>query len=296
MIENHEEPVPESGTPYFSTDIFRNFAWQAGDVVVSSGVKQGTTWTLNIVHQLRTGGDDSFDSLSDQCPFLEFVEYPGQPVQERLAYWQAQIFHQQPFRVFKTHIPPPVLPMNPEVKYIVPVRNGKDSLASLYFFINNFTPEWNMLWGDQSASWQDCFNWGMEEKKYWHFINSWLPYRHAENVLLLHYDDLKRDLGGNVRRIADFLALTHSDEQWMDILEKCGFAWMKAHQAKFDDRATVTKVRVSNAGAMIRKGLTGDYQTVFTPAQEAQWDAVALQELPDPAIRAWCDHGGILPG
>ena len=35
--------------------------------------KCGTTWMQQILHQLRSGGDMSFDEISDVVPFIELA-------------------------------------------------------------------------------------------------------------------------------------------------------------------------------------------------------------------------------
>ena len=40
-----------------------------------------------------------------------------------------------------------------------------------------------------------------------HHIQSWWNYRHLPNILFVHYNDLKENLTGEIRRIADFLAI-----------------------------------------------------------------------------------------
>jgi len=47
-----------------------------GDVVISVPVKSGTLWTMNIVHQLRSGGDRDFDDVYRDVPWLEIVPAP----------------------------------------------------------------------------------------------------------------------------------------------------------------------------------------------------------------------------
>ena len=44
---------------------------------MSVPAKSGTTWMMNIVHQLRTGGDPGFKDIYIEVPWLEFVEGPS---------------------------------------------------------------------------------------------------------------------------------------------------------------------------------------------------------------------------
>ena len=41
------------------------------DVFVVTPPKCGTTWMQQILHQLRSGGDMSFDEISDVVPYVE---------------------------------------------------------------------------------------------------------------------------------------------------------------------------------------------------------------------------------
>ena len=64
--------------------------------------KSGTTWTMNIFHQLRTGGDPDFKDIYAEVPWLEFKERPDQPDEELLERWK-----QLPSpRAFKSHSMP----------------------------------------------------------------------------------------------------------------------------------------------------------------------------------------------
>jgi hypothetical protein len=46
-----------SGAPWINLDMQKQMAWRDGDIVISVPLKSGTNWMLNIVHQLRSGGD-----------------------------------------------------------------------------------------------------------------------------------------------------------------------------------------------------------------------------------------------
>ena len=48
-----------------------NFKPRSDDVIVVTSPKCGTTWMQQIVHQLRSGGDMSFEEICDVVPFIE---------------------------------------------------------------------------------------------------------------------------------------------------------------------------------------------------------------------------------
>ena len=54
-------------------DYCLNFKPRSNDVFIVTPPKCGTTWMQQILHQLRSGGDMSFDEISDVVPFIEIA-------------------------------------------------------------------------------------------------------------------------------------------------------------------------------------------------------------------------------
>ena len=52
-----------AGPPWLNPKAQQDVVARDGDVWISSPVKSGTNWMMNIVHQLLTGGDADFDSI-----------------------------------------------------------------------------------------------------------------------------------------------------------------------------------------------------------------------------------------
>ena len=48
-----------------------NFKPRSDDVFVATAPKCGTTWMQQILHQLRSGGDMSFEVICDVIPYIE---------------------------------------------------------------------------------------------------------------------------------------------------------------------------------------------------------------------------------
>ncbi len=287
-------------SPYFpsnwSEGIFNLIEWQAGDVVISAGAKQGNTWMQNIAHQLRTSGDEDFETINNVCPRTEYIQSPSKNDAEHWLRhnWENGVFKRYDFRILSTHVPPPKLPVNGKVKYIIPVRNGKDTLVSLYKYRNKTTDEFKRLWGGQSfPSFDVCFECYLQQQPYWKMFNSWLPYRHQNNVLMIHFSDLKKDLEGNIRVIADFIGLSVQPDKWSGIVDRCSFKWMKEHAHHFEP--CVNGISMLQRGAMIREGKINSYKNLFSREQLKRWNSIHEQLLPDKDIRRWCDEGGVLP-
>lgn len=295
---------PEAqGVPWINPDIQQQVQWRDGDIVISVPVKSGTTWTMNIVHQLRSGGDPELDDIYRQVPWLELVPgptaTPGQLVQTIDA------MPRDRRRAFKTHAAPGMLPYHPpgsgaDVQYLVVMRHPDEVLASFYPFIHAHSDAWLALWGIERQAFVppdidtyfETFAKTMLPGGLFGFLSAWWPLRHQSNVLLLHFADMKRDHEGSVRRIADFLGFEPAAGQWPGILEYTSFPWMKQHEHKFEI-PHAADVPILDSGAMIRKGRTGSaHEDGVTPAMSAELKSLGGEVLQDRQAIEWLYGGG----
>ena len=149
MSNSMDGAAPRMAPPWIQPEIQEKIAWRDGDVVISVPAKSGTTWTMNIVHQLLTGGTADFRDIYEEVPWIELLAYPGQSHQDVLDRVEAMPTMRR--RAFKTHAAPPALPFQKkaaeqEVKYIVVFRNPEEALVSFRPFIEQHTDEWFDLW------------------------------------------------------------------------------------------------------------------------------------------------------
>jgi hypothetical protein len=296
----------EQGVPWINPEIQQHVQWRDGDIVVSVPAKSGTTWTMNIVHQLRSGGDPDLDDVYREVPWLEFVPGPTATPDELVR--RIDSMPPRPRRAFKTHSAPEALPYHAagsgtDVQYVVVVRNPDEVLASFYPFVGAHSAEWFALWGiDKQAfvppdieAYFETLGKAMLPGGMFGFLAAWWPLRHAPNVLLMHFSDMKRDHEGSVRRIADFLGFEPAAEQWPAILEYTSFPWMKLHEHKFEIRHAAD-VPVLDSGAMVRKGkIDAAHEDGVTPAMSAELKAIGQEMLADRQAFEWLYFGGALP-
>jgi len=304
-----EAPPPAAGpAPWIDVETQRRVEWRDGDVVISVPAKSGTTWMMNIVHQLRTGGDPSFRDVYEEVPWLELVERPGQTPDERLARWRSLPTTRR--RGFKTHAAPPVVPYvapgsgSPDVRYVVVLRNPEEAIVSLKPFIEQHTQAFFDLWQfPRDVLMRPSFAAFYDEiaepmgfaDMLFGFVAAWWPLRHAPNVRIVHFADLKRDHERSIRAIADFLGFAPTPAQWPVILECCSFAWMKQHEQKFE-LAHALDVPVLERGAMVRKGTIGAaHEDGMTEAIAARLRSRGEAIASDPRVLAWYYEGGPLP-
>lgn len=290
------------------------------DTIISVPAKSGTTWTMNIFHQLRTGGDADFTDIYKEVPWMEFKERPDQTDKELLDRWKAMP-HDVP-RAFKTHqAPGPFLEYREDLKYVVVVRNPEEGMVSFLKFLRNHRSEWWEYWnaepmrdafvGDPSMTFSQWFEnsamnfspapgvpappGGLLTVFFLGFVNGWWPLRSKPNVLMLHFSEMKKDHEGSLRKIADHLGFSPTEEQWPNIIKYTSFEWMKEHQSKFE-AATVSVMPLMETGAMVRKGATGkQYEDGMTEEISEQIHKFADMIIQDPAAIEWMFNGGPIP-
>jgi aryl sulfotransferase len=277
-------------------------AWRDGDIVVSVPAKSGTTWTMNIVHQLRSGGDCAFADIYVEVPWLEFVPGPNSVVRDLVARFDAMTGDRR--RAFKTHAAPPDLPYQvpgegADVRYLVVARNPDEAVASFRPFL---AAAWYELWqvnpddivGADFDSYINGFVSHALAPMIFGFLAQWWPLRHEPNVLFVHYADLKREPEATIRQIADFLGFEVADNQWPAVLEYTSFSWMKEHEDRFELR-TVGEIPILDPGGMIRKGQIGvSAEDGITPHISETIAGLGRAILSDPQAWQWCYEGGTI--
>jgi len=295
----------QPGVGWVNPEIQQRIQWRDGDIVVSVPIKSGTTWTMNIVHQLREGGDPDLEDVYVAVPWLELVPAPDTPLETLVASIDAMPRDRR--RAFKTHSAPGALPYQPaggskDVKYVVVVRNPDEVVASFYPFVASHSDAWFSLWGMSKAdlvppdfaTFFEAFAKNMIGGMIFGFISAWWPLRHEPNVLLMHFSDMKRDHEGSVRRIANFLEFEPTEEQWPSIFECTSFSWMKKNEDRFELRG-VTAVPILNPGAMIRKGQVGAaLDDGVTPEISAEIEKIGREIVANEAAMKWVYAGGRL--
>ena len=299
----------EGGPPPWINDRMQQLIeWRDGDIIVSVPVKSGTTWTMNIVHQLLTGGDADFVDIYAEVPWIEILQRPGQPVQEMLDRVAAMTTDRR--RAFKTHAAPPTIPYlesggDKDLRYIVVLRNPEEALVSLEPFLDKHTDAFYDLWKvpkaamtrpDFASFYKEVVDRAGMQGMLFGFLRAWWPLRDKDNVLFLHFADMKRDHAGALRRIADFLGIQPSSDQWPAITEYTSFRWMKEHAIKFD-ASTMTAVPVLEPGAMVRKGAAGAAgEDGMTEEVSQHLRTVGSSICQDETALEWLYSGGPLPG
>ena len=67
---------------------------------------------------------------------------------------------------------------------------------------------------------------------FWDNVRSWWAIRDLPNVRFVHFNDLKRDMPGEMRRIAAFLDIPIDERAGRRSSSYCSFDWMKRNATK----------------------------------------------------------------
>jgi len=107
-------------------------------------------------------------------------------------------------------------------------------------------------------------------------------------VLFVHFTELKRDMPGQMRRIAAFLDIGVRESHWPQILEYCSFDWMKRNATK----SVPLGGAFWDAGAevFINRGVNGRWADVLSAEESAQYEARTVRELGEECAR-WLATG-----
>ena len=279
------EKTRELHNHHFDSTIWNDFQFRDDDIVIATYAKSGTTWMQQIIGQMLFGPDPDLE-VAEMSPWLD-LRVPPKAV--KLPAVEAQTHR----RFLKTHLPVDALVFSPRAKYLYIGRDGRDVVWSLYNHHVNANRKWYEALndtpgrigppiepppGDIHRYWHDWLERdGYPFWPFWENIRTWWAVRHLPNVLFLHYASLKRDMPGQMRRIAAFLDVSIDAPHWDTIVEYCSFAWMKQHATKsvplggaFWD---------GGAPVFIHQGVNGRWQGTLTAEDVAAYEARAVQEL-----------------
>ena len=252
-------------SPRMKRQAFAGYTPAAHDVFVCTYAKSGTNWMMQIVEQIAYRGHADFEHIHDLVP------WPDAPMFDGLALDDSSSVERAPMglRAIKTHLDADFVPYSADAKYVVVLRDPKDVLVSSHFFayetigrITGVPPvdKWVEMFLDNQFPFGP---WAEHVASYWRW-------RERPNVLLVTFGEMKENLGGVVSRVAELVGVALSPEEHAAVVERSGFAYMKAHERQF---APPTPFGGINAnGTMIRKGKRGGSSELLTAAQQRQID------------------------
>jgi len=281
---------------HFDSTVWEDFKFRNDDIVIATYAKSGTTWMQQILGQLIFNGDPSVEN--GLSPWLD-LRVPPKDV--KLSALEAQEHR----RFVKTHLPVDALVFSPKAKYVFVARDGRDVAWSLHnhhitandawYDVLNKTP--GLVGPPISEPIEDkreYFRQWFEKDGYpfwsfWENISSWWAIRHLPNVMLVHFNDLKTDLEGEIRRIASFLEIEIDETKIDDILVHCSFAWMRENGEKTAPLGG--SLWKNGAKSFIHKGTNKRWSDTLTTEDCREYEDTARAKLGEECAY-WLANGG----
>ncbi len=285
MFGRAPQKTRELQNHHIDSTIWNDFKFRKDDIIIATYAKSGTTWLQQIVSQLIFNGEAGLP-VAEMSPWLD-LRVP--PKQVKLPEVEAQTHR----RFIKTHLPVDALVFSKKAKYIYIGRDARDVMWSMYNHHKNANELWYQALnetpgrvgppiGPPPESVTEYFrDWlardGYPFWPFWQSTRSWWAIRNLPNVKFTHFEALKADMPGEIRKIAKFLDIRIDPDRWEDILLHCSFDYMKAHATPsvplggaFWD---------GGAETFIHKGTNGRWRDELSAADSRAYEKRARQEL-----------------
>jgi len=130
---------------------------------------------------------------------------------------------------------------------------------------------------------------------------SWWEFRHLDNILFVHFANLKADLPGEMARIAAFLGVPVEQLDKADFDERvrhCTFEYMRAHGEKVAPAGgalwKAPDGASTGAAAFFHRGTNGRWKEALTPEQVRRYEETVRDKL-TPEGAHWLATGEAPP-
>ena len=276
------------------------------DIIICTPYKSGTTWTQMICALLIFKSAKLPQPLAEISPWFDMRMAP---IDEIISKYEKQTHR----RFIKTHTALDGLPYHANVTYLFCGRDPRDVFISMQNHGKNQNiphlmqklaaqgiepPPPPQLPDDLNERFQlwltkPAFPWEQDGFPYWSVFghtNTFWRYRELQNIHFLHYADLKCDLAGQMRRVAEILNISIDDEMWPQLVDAARFDTMKnnADQIAPDTDHQAWK---SNA-AFFNKGANEQWRTELNEQSVALYEKIRDLRAPGELGR-WIERGFI---
>lgn len=294
---------------------WEGFRFRDGDIVITTPPKCGTTWTQTLVALLIFGSAKFPRPLSEISLWLDMQLAAKDEV---FALLEAQTHR----RFIKSHTPLDGLPYDERVTYICVGRDPRDVAVSCQHHMDNIDLGRFIELRQRAVGLDDLAELGvtpppsepptpaqrlaeyldtvmtpenvnvMTLEFVLHHLQTFWDRRDAANIALFHYGDLKADLVGQMRRLADVLAISISDERLEELVVAATFEAMRDNAEMVAPNADAAIWR-STTG-FFHSGSSGQWQQLFDDAAIERYEQRVAQLAPAD-LAVWAHQGWLTP-
>lgn len=294
---------------HFDSTRWNFFDWRDDDIVIATSYKAGTTWMQAICAALVFQEPEPPAAQDELSPWLDALFAPIDDVIALLDGLESR-------RYIKTHLPLDAIRFFDTVKYIFVGRDGRDVFASMWNHWNNMNPEFIDEMNEDPErvgprfphppdevqpafdEWlrRSTFEWEADGYPFWshlHHAQTWWDFRHLDNVLYIHFEDLLADLDGEMRRVSSYLDIPIDEERWPELVRGATFEQMKGNAVKMAPGATQGLWK--EASNFFHKGTSQRWKGLLRPDQSEAYEKAASERL-EPALARWLAGGRAAAG
>ncbi|XP_065216903.1 luciferin sulfotransferase-like [Planococcus citri] len=215
-----------------------NFEVYDDDIWVSSFPKSGTTWTQEMVSSILNEPESNKSKLAERFPFIDFNFLINKEVRKHkdpefyeklMSVVSYENLAQRPRpRYIKTHLAFELLPSklrhkDSKTKIIYVIRNPRDTCISLYHQKTAHRGFDGTLEQFAELFIKDLVTYG----PYWKHVLGYWNQRHRSNILVLTYEEMKKDLPEVLVRVSEFLDKPLTAERINHLCHHLSFDTMK---------------------------------------------------------------------
>ncbi len=232
-----------------------------------SFLKTGTHWLMSIIHLLKHSdllerGEPVQESVRTGVYFFERPIKPGYEMAKnadgpRLIYSHLALKHWKK-----------LMDNNASLKVIYIIRNPKDTIVSYYHHEKQMPKplKFDGNWDEYFQKWQSD---GLKYGDIFQHVSELYPYhKHRANSIILFYEDMKKNLKENIKKISDFLHMDVSENVLDVITEMTQIENLKDNKELTTDDFT----KFVPMSVFLRKGNVGGWEEYFTDEQNYIFD------------------------
>ena len=118
-------------------------------------------------------------------------------------------------------------------------------------------------------------------------IGSWWKVKDLPNVKMVHYNNLKEDLPGNMKDIARFLEIEYDESKFDELVENCSIEKMRG---KKEPLGPVANALFKDSKQFFNKGVNGRWSDVLSEEDTENYRYLARRYLDEDGIY-WLETG-----
>ncbi|KAL3857239.1 hypothetical protein ACJMK2_011931 [Sinanodonta woodiana] len=233
------------------------------DVIICGYGKTGTHWMWEIINKIMYGtvetvAESKLKGMLEAKLTQEIDSLPNP-------------------RILNTHLPPAMLPVEmfqKNCKILFLVRDPRDVSVSLFYHFKGSKIE------NYNGPWDNFLEMFLDGKvpfgSMFEYIELWelfLQQNPDIPLLVVHYEDLKKNTAEGIKRVSDFLKIPLEASTVQAIEANVDFQHLKKNEHLIYSEDMKKNLFKDEQLSVFRKGIVGDWKNHFTDAQSEAFNA-----------------------